>query len=266
MGIFDFLKKSKEGTTETGMDLPPIPKIEETGFPEIKEDKTPPLPETSLPPLPSDLPGELPPAPEIKEIKTPKVEMPETPKVEAAEEKIEATLEKEIPDAPAIEEAMPKKKEFEETPKPEFPEMPERVSEDVVPDKIPPLEGLPEAPEFKTEETAKPRPEPDAPLVTDQPRPVAAPETPPTYTAVEEPEVPARKPMRGPLYIRTDRFKQVLEDIELIKAKFKEEDDIFFRIADIKGSQDQKFEDFRKSLEDIQRKLLFIDKSLFEAK
>jgi hypothetical protein len=265
MGVFDFLKKSKADTTDTGMDLPPVPKMEGTEFPEMKEEKVPPLPETSLPPLPSEVPGELPPAPEITEMESPKVEMPEAPKIEAAEEKIEAVpaIEEEIPGPPAVEEEITPEK-AEAAPKPEFPKVPETVSE-VVPDRIPPLEGLPEAPEFKPEEVAETVEKPAMPgPAMPQPAPAAPAEAPPTYAA--EPVEPPKKVMRGPLFIRTDRFKTVLEDIELIRTKFKEEDDIFFRINDIKGAQDQKFEDFKKSLEDIQRKLLFIDRSLFEAK
>lgn len=271
MGVFDFLKKSKADTTEMGMDLPPIPKMESTDFPEIKEGKVPPLPETSLPPLPSEVPGELPPAPEIMDMDAPKMEMPESHKMAPASEKIEAApeMEEEIPEPPSIEEEpelapeMPTEEEFTAQ-KPEFPEVPEAVSE-VVPDKIPPLEGLPEAPEFKPEEAAETFAAPSMPKHA-MPRAAPAAQAPATYAAPEEPFEPKKKLMRGPLFIRTDRFKTVLEDIELIKAKFKEEDDLFFRINDIKGVQDQKFEEFKKSLEDIQRKLLFIDRSLFEAK
>ena len=51
-----------------------------------------------------------------------------------------------------------------------------------------------------------------------------------------------------------------------MKGKFKMEDDSFSRIADVKSMQDKHFEDFKTSLEDVQRKILFIDRSLFEAR
>ena len=68
------------------------------------------------------------------------------------------------------------------------------------------------------------------------------------------------------MYVKTETVRAVLDSIEQVKAKFKEEDDIIFRIKDVKNAQDQKYEDFRQSLEDMQRKLLFIDRSLFEAR
>ncbi|MBI5880952.1 hypothetical protein HZB90_02375, partial [archaeon] len=64
--------------------------------------------------------------------------------------------------------------------------------------------------------------------------------------------------------VRSDGFKAIADDIEQIRAKFKEEDDIFFRITEVKNAQDQRYEAFRVALEDMQRKLLFIDRTLFE--
>ena len=235
MGVFDFLKKSKAETAEPGMELPPIPRIEEPGEMAEEEEKAFPLP-----PLPSEVPGELPPTPEMEELETPKIEVPKAQKIERAKpEKIWVEeAEKEMP-----------------APRPEFPTISGKA-EEFVPEKIPPLEGIPEAPEFKPEEAEEiERPEPEMPSIEA--------ETPSVYA---EPEEQAKPKKRGPLYIRSDRFKAVIDDIDQIRTKFKEEDDIFFRISDIKNSQDQLFEDFRQSLEDIQRKLLFIDRSLFEAK
>jgi hypothetical protein len=252
MGMFDFLKKSKAETPEAGMELPPIPKIEGAeGFPAAPEE-TPAKAETSLPPLPTEVPGEVPPKPEEKELEAPKIEMPELPETEEPK-KIEAA---------EMEPEPTEKKEAEETEvaKPEFPTTPQLPSEEVVPEKVPPLEGLPEAPVFKAEKTKEVLEEPEE--IVEAPEPIEEEELPATYVAPEEPA--PRKVLRGPLFIRADKLRAVLDDIGQIKSKFKAEDDIFFRITDVKNAQDQKFEDFRQSLEDVQRKLLFVDRSLFE--
>jgi hypothetical protein len=291
MGIFDFLKKDKAETPEAGMELPPVPKIEGMeGFPETKEEGLPPIPDTSLPPLPTEVPGEVPPKPEEKEMAAPKVELPEPPKMEfPAPEKVEVEKPEleapkpeaampmpplpetpEIPEPPAAEPApeMPTPEEIKEVmgkeevaAKPTFPETPPLPSDDIIPDKIPPLEGLPEPPEFKAEQ--RPQIFESAGEVAPPPAPVAE-EMPPAYFPPEEP-VMQKRPARGPLFIRSDRFKAIIDDIEQVRASFKSEDDVFLRITDVKNSQDQKFEDFRQSLEDMQRKLLFIDRSLFES-
>jgi len=70
--------------------------------------------------------------------------------------------------------------------------------------------------------------------------------------------------IRGPVFVRTDKFKAFLDDIEQIRTRFQEEENIFLRINDVKNSEDKAFEGFREIIEDIQRKLVFIDKTLFE--
>lgn len=285
MGMFKFLKKSKADMTDTGLELPPVPTMDNSGvFPEINEENTPDLPDTSLPPLPTELPGEIPPAPKTEEISTPTTNLPDVPNIDDTLPEGKGYLNAPIPPGQEKKEAepihpqdnddMPTKKEIEEVmgnvetamsgkSKPEFPSMPDHVSEDLVPDDIPPLEGIPEPPGFETE------PATSAPYIPEQQHAVEAvvhePEHP-IYIAPDEPQETMRREVHGPRYIRSDRFKAVLEDIEHIKAKFKEEDEFFFRIKDIKSAQDQKFEEFRQTLEDVQRKLLFIDKTLFETR
>jgi hypothetical protein len=226
MGIFGFLKKPKEESMQAEMELPPLPSLDDTGFPRLG-DELPPLPETSLPPLPTALPSmaALSGMPAM-----PKMELPSTPppmtiieprKIEKAEQKFE------------------------------FPTAPEMPSEEIIPDTVPPLDSLPEPPEFRTE----------MPRKEFSPKPTEM-EDIPLYSAQEEPRTKTRG--RGPLFIRSDNFKAIAEDIEQIRAKFKEEDDLFFRVTEVKNAQDQKYEAFRVALEDMQRKLLFIDRTLFE--
>ncbi|MBU2560890.1 MAG: hypothetical protein KKD17_01235 [Nanoarchaeota archaeon] len=282
MGVFDFLKKSKSDTPEAGMELPPIPRIEGMGeldeFPEFPKEDVPSLPENSLPPLPTEVPGAVPPKPVERKLESPKMELPTLPPIGSAQPSRaprKIGTETALPPVPGMEimipepPEMPEAEEYtpeggaEEPARPEFPDIPEAPSEELVPDRIPPLEGLPEPPEFTSRtEAVPPRPaQRYAPPKRIEPE--ALPAT--TYFAPEEP-MPKRREVRGPLFIRTDRFRAIIDDIEQVRAKFKEEDDTFFRITDIKNAQDQKFEEFRQSLEDIQRKLLFIDRSLFEAK
>lgn len=295
MGIFNFLKKDKEDTSAAGMELPPIPKIEGMGddspdsFPEMVHEDIPPLPDTSLPPLPSEIPGAVPPEPQEEMIAPPKMELPKLPAMGPAPSPKPKKMETkplpqfpefpempdmpeapEMPEEPAPQEEMPSmdvdEEQAEEESHAHFPSIPDMPTDDVIPDKIPPLEGIPEAPDFTLEES---RPKmmdipPMEPMRT-APKPIRRPEMPPAYFPAQEP-VMHRREIKGPLFIRTDRFKALLDDIEQIRSTFKQEDDIFFRVNDVKSAQDQKFEGFRQALEDIQRKLLFIDRSLFEVR
>lgn len=288
MGVFNFLKKGKTDADTAGMELPPVPHMDGE-FPDFSMEETPPLPESSLPPLPSEFPQAIPQKPEHETLQSPKMEFPSTPvwgvepKKMAARQPIMSTppTKKEFEthemptfpdypqDMPSEQELagtippMPQKPRTEQRPKPEFPSMPEQAADEIVPDRIPPLEGIPDAPEFTPEPEPmhrfEPVPEqsyPDYPEHTIQP------------FAYLPPEEKAPKNVRhgaGPLYIRTDTIRAVLDYIEQLKSKFTEEDNLVFRLKEVKSAQDEHYESFRQTLEDIQRKLLFIDRSLFES-
>lgn len=83
-----------------------------------------------------------------------------------------------------------------------------------------------------------------------------------TPTALPTP-VHVRIP-QGPLFVRMDQYRQVLQFIEEIKVTFKSEENFFLDINEMKNARDQKFELLHTALEDLQRKLLFVDKTVFE--
>jgi hypothetical protein len=256
MGIFNFLKKSKSDTIDAGMELPPIPKLEGFGgmddFPAVSTPSVPPLPDTMLPPLPTEIPTAVPPRPEEIKMEAPRMELPK-PQYSPVPQKIEMQM----PEPPEMEMNEPAL-----SARPEFPSIPQvpSTAEDVVPDRIPPLEGMPEPPTFRPEELGTPARE-ESPVRRIEPE-----QLPHAFIAPEEPLFHKRRLPQGPMFIRTDQFKSALENIEMIRSKFSEEDNLFFRVNDVKSAQDQKYEMLRQSLEDVQRKLLFIDKSLFEAR
>ena len=83
-----------------------------------------------------------------------------------------------------------------------------------------------------------------------------------SYRDVQEKKV--RRTMRGPIFVKADSVKEVTQHVDDIKDTFRGEDEIFQRLSEMKTTQDSRLEGLRKSLEDIQRKLIFIDKTLFE--
>ncbi|MBT7903370.1 hypothetical protein HN587_05900 [Candidatus Woesearchaeota archaeon] len=68
----------------------------------------------------------------------------------------------------------------------------------------------------------------------------------------------------GPVFVLLDDYRNILDNFNQIKIKFKEEETKFTAINNIKIKKEIKLEAFRETIEDIQRKLLFIDKVLFE--
>jgi len=70
--------------------------------------------------------------------------------------------------------------------------------------------------------------------------------------------------VRKPLYIRTDQFRNTKSSVGSLKNKLKEADEILYRMDNLKEEQDSQFELFHKKIEDIQRKLIYVDKTIFE--
>lgn len=66
------------------------------------------------------------------------------------------------------------------------------------------------------------------------------------------------------VFVSMDNYKQILDDISTIKSDIKRSDDIFTRLNEIKNIKNEKFEKWKDKLEDIQRKLVYIEKTLYE--
>ena len=106
------------------------------------------------------------------------------------------------------------------------------------------------------------------------PMPVEAPEAPqeiapisapvPAEMAVEEPvkhETPI--PHDGPVFVSVQDYQEILNSVNSIKSKLGEVDDTFHKLTQIKTGQEKELEEWRKSLEDVQRKLTYVDEVLF---
>ncbi|MBI4145343.1 hypothetical protein HY493_04015 [Candidatus Woesearchaeota archaeon] len=136
--------------------------------------------------------------------------------------------------------AFKKKKESAELPPPpmpdlgpELPPLPEQSME--APE--PPQELMPEAPET---------PEP----MHEEP------------TAHEEREAPVRTD-EGPLFVSVQDYQTILNSVNMIRSKLGDAEDSFKKLHDIKQGQEKELEDWRSTLEDVQRKLTYVDEVLF---
>jgi len=68
----------------------------------------------------------------------------------------------------------------------------------------------------------------------------------------------------GPLYIRLDKFKGTLKSISVIRGDLKKSDEMLLNLVKSKEEKDKEFEKWRNLVVDIQKKLIFIDKTLFK--
>ncbi|MBD3203324.1 hypothetical protein GF327_03460 [Candidatus Woesearchaeota archaeon] len=87
----------------------------------------------------------------------------------------------------------------------------------------------------------------------------------PRLADMEEPySYDRHKKLRKPLFIRTDDFRQVLDYFIDIKDLLNESEEIVYRTENLKKNMDFEYKSFKDSIEDMQRKLIYIDKTLFE--
>lgn len=69
---------------------------------------------------------------------------------------------------------------------------------------------------------------------------------------------------KGPVFVRTDEYSQILTNISTIKNYVRESPETIYMLNNLKKNADLEFKKFANILEDIQRKLIFIDNVLFQ--
>ena len=67
-----------------------------------------------------------------------------------------------------------------------------------------------------------------------------------------------------PVYVRIDEYKDVLDVMNMIKNKIEQAKEIFAKINELKNEEDAELELWNSGIEEIERKIQFIDKTLFE--
>ncbi len=68
------------------------------------------------------------------------------------------------------------------------------------------------------------------------------------------------------VFVKIDEYSDTLDIIALINEKVKEARIILGKIDDLKNQEDIELETWKNSLDDVERKLKYIDQTLFEPK
>lgn len=69
--------------------------------------------------------------------------------------------------------------------------------------------------------------------------------------------------LKKPIFVDLDLFKSMMDEVGMTKKNLKAMDDGISRLEDFRGDKQKEFEKWRKALEDIQRKLIYADRTLF---
>lgn len=67
-----------------------------------------------------------------------------------------------------------------------------------------------------------------------------------------------------PVFIKIEDYKDVIDIMELTKNKVLEANEVLEKIRRLKAEEDAELELWNSNLEDIERKISYIDRTLFE--
>lgn len=79
-----------------------------------------------------------------------------------------------------------------------------------------------------------------------------------------EPEMPMPMEEEKPLFVKIDRYKEVMSTLNELKAKLKNATDILAELDKIKEDEEKELASWHDDLESIKEKLMAIDRALFE--
>ncbi|RLE44292.1 hypothetical protein DRJ19_00705 [Candidatus Woesearchaeota archaeon] len=66
-----------------------------------------------------------------------------------------------------------------------------------------------------------------------------------------------------PIYVKIDEYKDVLDLLNMIKNKLAEAKELLSRINELKNEEDAELELWHSGIEEIEKKIEFVDKALF---
>ena len=67
-----------------------------------------------------------------------------------------------------------------------------------------------------------------------------------------------------PIYVKLDEYKDILDITSLIKSRLNEARAIMGRVNEIKNEEDSELELWKSELDEVERKVEFINRALFE--
>ena len=66
------------------------------------------------------------------------------------------------------------------------------------------------------------------------------------------------------IFVKIDEYKEILDVLNMLKSKLSEARDTLNKINELKNDEDAELDTWHTELEEVERKVQFIDKALFE--
>jgi hypothetical protein len=75
---------------------------------------------------------------------------------------------------------------------------------------------------------------------------------------------PVSRKQEMPVFVKIEDYKDVIDIMELVKNKISEANSLLEKIKELKAQEDAELELWNANLEDVERKIAYIDRTLFE--
>lgn len=89
------------------------------------------------------------------------------------------------------------------------------------------------------------------------------PESPSMEMASEPMPMRGRRSSSGPIFVSVQDYQMILSGVTAMKSKLAATDESFKKLHEIKAAQEKQLDAWRTALEDVQRKMTYVDEVLF---
>ena len=240
MGFFKFLKRDDKRGSEAELDLPPAPPPLE-GFEDDKNANLPEFPQISAP-KEDDFKLDFPEYDKMPDMGKDE-DMPEFPSLGDLDKEPAPNM-----NMPQAQKMVPAFSQAPPMPKPEQFRQPVASAQEPMPKQ----DYFDQAPEQHAEDLNQPS---DRQENVEIPSPAHQPKHKWPDRTIKS---------GGSLYVRVDKFKTALDHISAIRGDLRKSEDDVIKLESLKHEKDKSFDKFKLSLDDLQKKLIFVDKTLFK--
>ena len=66
-----------------------------------------------------------------------------------------------------------------------------------------------------------------------------------------------------PIFVKIDEYKDILDTVNLVKGKIREAKELLTELHEIRIREDKEIDQWKANIEEVERKMMFVDKTLF---
>ena len=71
---------------------------------------------------------------------------------------------------------------------------------------------------------------------------------------------------KTPMFVKIDEYKEILDIVNVMKKKIFDSKELLNKINDLKAEEDNELEKWFNQIEEIEKRIIYVDENLFEPK